>query len=81
MVFGDKSYSGIGAYGSSKLCNALFAASLNKEVHACSLHPGTMVSTSVVVSPTYLNKAVALSVLLYRWLLTLAETGLLLASS
>lgn len=50
-------YGGLNAYGSSKLCNVLFAAGLAAResaagtgVEACSLHPGAMVATQIATT-------------------------------
>jgi NAD(P)-dependent dehydrogenase (short-subunit alcohol dehydrogenase family) len=47
-------FNGSDAYGSSKLCNALFATALNAResrvdggIAACSLHPGSMIATDI----------------------------------
>ena len=45
-------FSGMGAYGQAKLCNVLMAKSLQKRygtqgLTACSLHPGTLVTTDI----------------------------------
>mmetsp|Transcript_11072 Transcript_11072/g.12674 ORF Transcript_11072/g.12674 Transcript_11072/m.12674 type:complete len:330 (-) Transcript_11072:591-1580(-) len=48
----NRKFSGIGAYGTSKLCNVLFAQKLyelEKEngITTCSLHPGALIATDI----------------------------------
>ena len=51
-------YGGLGAYGSSKMCNVLFAQELQRRevetgVVCCSLHPGALIGTSIAAGSNF----------------------------
>jgi len=52
LIKSSRRYSSMKAYGQAKLCNALMALELQKRygdqgLSACSVHPGTMVTTQI----------------------------------